>query len=73
MARIKIKDLPEDQSISQEDMKKITGGLHAPDGSTIITIQLQEAINQQAQLMQTMSNIMKAQGDTAMSIIRNLK
>ena len=27
MARIKIADLPEDQKISREEMKKVTGGL----------------------------------------------
>ncbi len=43
------------------------------DISQQLQLQLEEAMNKQQQLMQTMSNIMKNQHDTLNSIIRNMK
>ena len=54
-------------AIVEDRIRKIEHDLQAA------MLQLQNAMNAQAQLMQMMSNIQKTMNDTAMAIIRNLK
>lgn len=62
MARIKIEDLPEDQTISQQEMKIIRGGSNFYD------------VNQKSDLhIILLNNILKSQQDTQYSIINYLK
>jgi hypothetical protein len=86
MARIRIKDLPADQKISREEMKKVTGGLLSKsliadwesqlgsigDDSQLANIDLQNYLQQQQQTMQMMSNVSKTVHDTSMAIIRKI-
>ena len=43
------------------------------DDAQLSMLELQNALNRQAQLMQMISNISKTMHDTAMAIIRNLR
>ena len=74
MARIKIKDLPKDQKISREEMKKIFAGtlLNIGDDAQLANIDLQNSLQKQQQLIQTLSNVSKLLSDTSMSVIRKI-
>jgi hypothetical protein len=43
------------------------------DDAQLATLQLQDAMNKQAQAMQMMSNIMKMMHDTTATIVKNMK
>jgi hypothetical protein len=80
MARIKIKDLPGDQKISQAEMKNVFGGLHVPDGlptldsmSEMDALQLQLAMDRRSQFISTLSNMMKKISTTQDTLTQNLK
>ncbi len=70
MARIKIEDIPSDQTISREDMKKVTGGLG--DDAQLANIDMQNMLQKQQQTMQMMTSISKLIHDTSMVIIRKI-
>ncbi|MDO8600768.1 MAG: hypothetical protein Q7R73_04160 [bacterium] len=66
----------------QESVEKELGGVtqtmqtqvrESEDNAELANIDLQNKIQYQAQILQLLSNIMKAQHDTAMSVIRNMK
>jgi hypothetical protein len=43
------------------------------DQNQMMQLQLQDAMNKQSQMMQTLSNIMKSMHDTQKAIIRNMR
>lgn len=76
MGRIKIEDLPEDQEISKEEMRKVLGGNirnEVDPDLQIMDLDLQDKQNQYSQAFQMISNLMKSYHDTAKSIIQNMR
>ena len=61
MGRIKIKDLPEDQKISKEDLRKIWGG-----------IAFQNFDQKSNQMYNLLASVMKAMNEMQTGITRNL-
>ena len=78
MARIKIKDLPGDQKISQAEMKNVFGGL---DGllltmdsmSEMDSLRLQMTMDRRSGYISTLSQIMKKISTTQDTIVQNIK
>ena len=78
MARIKIKDLPGDQKISQAEMKNVFGGL---DGllstldsmSEMEFLRLQMTMDRRSGYISTLSQIMKKISTTQDIIVQNIK
>jgi len=80
MARIKIKDLPEGQKISQSEMKKVFGGLQMPDGLTAMVsmseldaLQLQMTMDRRSKFISTLSQMMKKISTTEDALVQNIK
>ncbi len=72
MARIKIEDLPEDQTISQQEMKIILGGSvsnELPHNPTFLYYANQDA----SQITTNYESVLRIWKDTQYSIINNLK
>ena len=82
MASIKIKDLPKDQKISIEEMRKVVGGLTLKelearmkalgDDSQLAYIDLQNVNQSYHQTLQMYSGISKILHDTSISVIRKM-
>jgi hypothetical protein len=78
MARIKIKDLPGDQKISQAEMKNVFGGL---DGllstldsmSEMDSLRLQMTMDRRSGYISTLSQIMKKISTTQDILVQNIK
>ena len=78
MARIKIKDLPGDQKISQAEMKNVFGGL---DGllltmdsmSEMDSLRLQMTMDRRSGYISTLSQIMKKISTTQDMLVQNIK
>jgi hypothetical protein len=62
MARIKIKDLPENQRVTREEMSQILGG-------TLVFESFDQKSNQ---LFNILSTVLKAQKEMQSSVTRNL-
>jgi len=81
MARIKIKDLPTDQVISQTELKNVFGGMQMIPVDLLSmgglseedSLRLQIAMDRRAKTIQTLSNIIKKTSQTQDSIIQNIK
>ena len=75
MGRIKIDDLPEEQKISKEVMRKVMGGGWLDDlveMDTLLTFDLQTAVTQYNQAFTAASNLSKKNDQTIDNTIRNL-
>jgi len=82
MARIKIKDLPADQTISKQDMRNVFGGdlfsatqemQEMQQSFNLQYLQLQQDMQAQNRQFTMVSNIMKVKHDTAKSSINNIR
>ncbi len=62
MAKIKIRDLPRDQKISQKEMRRILGG----------TLLFENYDQKATQYYNMLSSVMKAQKEMQSSVTRNL-
>ena len=61
------------QKSNGDQLSDQSGFSDISDDKQMDMLNLQDAMNKQAQLMQMMSNIQKMMNDTIMAIIRNLK
>ncbi len=78
MARIKIKDLPGDQKISQAEMKNVFGGqdglLSTMDSmSEMDSLRLQMTMDRRSGYISTLSQIMKKISTTQDILVQNIK
>ena len=76
MARIKIEDLPEDKSISSQEMRNVFGGVILADmqmDGDLQYLQLQQDMQHENRQFTMVSNIMNVQHDTAKSSINNIR
>lgn len=74
MTRIKIKDLPKDMEISKQELRAIIGGSinSTGDVTQLANEDLQNTIQQQQQIIQTLSNVSKLLNDTALAVTRKI-
>jgi hypothetical protein len=78
MARIKIKDLPGDQKISQAEMKNVFGGqegllLTMDSMSEMDSLRLQMTMDRRSGYISTLSQIMKKISTTQDILVQNIK
>ncbi len=64
-----------DDELIETDLEAVAGGAldTQDDMAQMDMLKLENSLNQQSQLMQVMSNIMKQQRDTSKAIVNNLK
>ncbi len=70
MARIKIKDLPEDHSISKQEMKMVLGGTDSE--RQVYQTMFQNFDQKSNQMYNLLSSVMKAMNEMEMSPVRNM-
>lgn len=64
-----------DDELTEADLDAVAGGAQdtLDDMAQMDMLKMQDSMNQQSQLMQMMSNIIKQQNDTSKAIVNNMK
>jgi hypothetical protein len=62
-----------DEELSEAELDSVAGGAMEEKIGDMMSMELQQTMNAQAQLMQMMSNLQKQMNNTADAIVQNLK